>query len=85
MKNIQQQITTDYKQILTELCQYCVDVMGPPPCKLGIAGMGSSTRKEIPPYSNFEHVILLEILDNYEIHLEYFRSFSVIFRTIILN
>ena len=85
MKNIQQQITTDYKQIIIELCQYCVDVMGPPLCKFGIIGMGSLARKEITPYSNFEHVILLEILDNYEIHLEYFRWFSVIFHTIILN
>ena len=85
IKNIQEQITTDYKQIMIELCQYCVDVMGPPPCKFAVVGIGSLARKEITPYSDFEHVILLEILANYEIQLEYFRWFSVIFHTIVLN
>ena len=85
MKNIQQQITTDYKQIMIDLCQYCVDVMGPPPCKFAVVGMGSLARKEITPYSDFEHIILLEILDNYEMHLEYFRWYSVIFHTVVLN
>ena len=85
IKNIQQQITTDYKQIMIKLCQYCVDVMGPPPCKFAVVGMGSLARKEITPYSDFEHMILLENLANYKIHLEYFRWFSVIFHTIILN
>ena len=85
VKNIQQQITSDYKQIMIELCQYCIDVMGPPPCKFAVVGMGSLARKEITPYSDFEHIILMEILDNYEIHLEYFRWFSVIFHTVVLN
>ena len=85
MKNIQHQITTDYKQIIIDLCQYCVDVMGPPPCKFAVVGMGSLARKEITPYSDFEHIIILEIQAKYEIHLEYFRWFSVVFHTIVLN
>ena len=85
IKNIQQQITSDYKQIVIELCQYCVDIMGPPPCKFAVVGMGSFARKEITPYSDFEHIILMEILAKYKIHLDYFRWFSVIFHTIILN
>ena len=85
MKNIQQQITADYKQIMIDLCQYCVDVMGPPPCKFAVVGMGSLARKEITPYSDFEHIILLEILADYETHLDYFRWYSVVFHTVILN
>ena len=85
MKNIQQRISTNYKQIMIKLYQYCVDVLGPPPCKFAVVGMGSLARKEITPYSDFEHIILLEILADYEMHLEYFRWFSVIFHIIILN
>ena len=59
--------------------------MGPPPCKFAIVGMGSLAREEITPYSDFEHIILLEIQEMYEIHLEYFRWFSVIYHVVILN
>ena len=82
---LQKQITANYKEIMKELCQYCVDVMGFPPCRFAVIGMGSLAREEITPYSDFEHVILLQKQDNYEIHLEYFRWFSVIYHTIVLN
>ena len=85
MKRIQREITTHYEEIMKQLCQYCVDVMGPPPCKFAVVGMESLSRKEITPYSDFEHIILLEIRENYENCLEYFRWFSVIFHVIILN
>ena len=70
---------------MRNVCHYCINVSGPPPCKYAIAGMGSLARTEITPYSDFEHVILLEVQTNYEQHLEYFRWLSVIFHVIILN
>ena len=85
MQRLQSRITTQYKAIMRNLGQFCVSVMGNPPCKFAIAGMGSLARKEVTPYSDFEHIILLEIQENFEKNLEYFRWFSVIFHTIVLN
>ena len=85
VREIQFQVTEQYKEIMRNVCHYCVNVLGPPPCKFAVAGMGSLARTEITPYSDFEHVILLEIHANYEQHLEYFRWLSVIFHVIILN
>ena len=85
IKRIQLQITSQYKEIMQSLCRYCLDVFGPAPCKFAVVGMGSVSRKEITPYSDFEHIILLEVHENYENSLEYFRWFSVVFHVIILN
>ena len=85
VKTIQEKIAAQYKEIMKDISRYCEDVMGLPPCKFAIVEMGSLARNEITPYSDFEHIILLEKQKNYEKHLEYFRWFSVIFHTIILN
>ena len=85
IKQIQQQVAACYKQIMKTISKYCHDVMGPQPCKFAIVGMGSLARNEITPYSDFEHVILLENQESYEYYLKYFRWFSVIFHIIILN
>ena len=88
IKNIQLHITDNYKTLMKDLSQYCEYVMGPPPCKFAVVGMGSLARNEITPYSDFEHVILLENVENSkcdENHLEYFRWFTVIFHVIVLN
>ena len=85
MQRLQTRITTQYKAIMRNLGQFCLSIMGNPPCKFAIAGMGSLARKEVTPYSDFEHIILLEIQENFEKNLEYFRWFSVIFHTIVLN
>ena len=47
--------------------------------------MGSLARKEITPYSDFEHIILLENSSYAENCMEYFRWFTVIFHLIVLN
>ena len=78
-------IAFKYKQIMANLGQFCEDVMGKPPCKYAIAGMGSLARSEITPYSDFEHIILLLDDEKYKSYLEYFRWYSVIFHTVILN
>ena len=78
-------IANKYKEIMADLSNFCQNIMGKPPCKYSIVGMGSLARKEITPYSDFEHIILVCNEKNYEKHLEYFRWFSVIFHVIILN
>ncbi|CAK8673141.1 unnamed protein product [Clavelina lepadiformis] len=89
IKTIQAQITENYKNIMKFVSNKSEKIMGNPPCKYSITGMGSLARCEITPYSDFEHIILLEEgaqdKNNYPEVLEYFRWFSVIFQTIIIN
>ena len=85
IQQINKTIADKYKSIMADLGEYCENVMGKPPCEYAIIGMGYLARKEITPYSDFEHVILLLKCENYEMHLEYFRWFSTIFHIIVLN
>ena len=88
IKRIQLHITKNYQKLMKDLSKYCKYVMGPPPCKFAVVGMGSLARKEITPYSDFEHIILLETVKNSKCVkncLEYFRWYSVIFHVIVLN
>ena len=89
IRDVQEQISVNYIQIMKELAKYCLSVMGDAPCKFAVVGMGSLARKEITPYSDFEHVIVLEEKskdsENYEQVLNYFRWYSVIFQVIIIN
>ena len=85
LQSIQLGITKQYKSIMKNLSQYCVSVMGKPPCRFAVVGMGSIARNEITPYSDFEHIILLEDQEDYEKNLDYFRWFSVIFHVVVLN
>ena len=91
MQKLNKMIADKYKLIMADLCQFCQNVMGKPPCEYTVVGMGSLARQEITPYSDFEHLILLcnDILlpDKkwLESHLEYFRWYSVLFHVIILN
>ena len=77
--------TEQYTSIMANLCEYCQSVMGPLPCEYAVAGMGSLARKEITPYSDFEHILLMEEDESYETKLEYFRWFSVMFHVVVLN
>ena len=85
IQNINSTITSKYKNIMTDISQFCEELMGTPPCTYAVVGMGSLARNEITPYSDFEHVILLSDDKNYESYLEYFRWYSVIFHTVIIN
>ena len=85
IQQLNKHIAHNYKQIMAELSQYCENVMGKPPCKYVVVGMGSLAREEITAYSDFEHIILLFDDENYKSYLEYFKWFSVIFHIVVLN
>jgi len=59
IRKLNAMIAKKYNQIMSELSRFCEDVLGKPPCDYAVVGMGSLARKEIPPYSDFEHIILL--------------------------
>ena len=82
---IQAKITDTYMKTIANLCEYCENVMGKPPCHYSVMGMGSLARKEATPYSDFEHMITLEEANYRPQHLDYFRWFTLIFHIVILN
>ncbi|CAK8680108.1 unnamed protein product [Clavelina lepadiformis] len=89
MESIQEIISQMYTEIMKNLFNECIKLFEGLPCKFAIAGSGSLARNEITPYSDFEHIILLEdgIEDhqnNSKIH-EQFRWFSLIFLIILIN
>ena len=89
VRHLQDKITTNYIKIMADLSDYCLKIMGKATCKFAVVGMGSLSRKEVTPYSDFEHVILLEegvqTKSSYDEVLEYFRWYSVIFHVVIIN
>ena len=78
-------IAERYTQLMMQISQFCQEILGRPPCEYALIGMGSLARKEITPYSDFEHIIVLLDEDRNESELEYFRYFSVIFHVVVLN
>ena len=79
-------IARDYKNIMAGVAKFVENVMGEPPCEFSLAGMGSLAREEITPYSDFENMLILNPHHGYYKHLlNYFRWYSVIFQTILIN
>ena len=81
IERLQNKITADYTNIMAKLAEDCREIMGKAPCKFVVMGMGSLARKEITPFSDFEHVIVLDSKFDCtnEDSLNYFRWYSVIF------
>ncbi|CAK8692696.1 uncharacterized protein LOC143463520 [Clavelina lepadiformis] len=86
---IQNDITEKYTNIMKAIVNVCERVMGSPPCRYVMTGLGSLARKEITPYSDFESAIVLEEgvqnQSNYSDIQEYFRWFTVIFQVILVS
>ena len=85
IQQLNKNIAYRYRRIMADLSEFCLTVMGKPPCEFAVVAMGSLARCEATPYSDFEHMILLCDQQNYETCLTYFRWYSVIFHTVLLN
>ena len=91
VKSLLLSLSSDYKRIMALISRKCIQMMGTPPCKYALVGLGSLARNEITPYSDFEHILLLQNLlqqpssnDISDIK-EYFRWYSVLFHFIVIN
>jgi len=89
VKQLQEYVANTYSSIMKKIMDFCIDVIGIPPCKYSLAAMGSLARKEITPYSDFESIIVLEegvqFSDQYENSLEYFRWVALLFQFILVG
>ncbi|XP_078485716.1 uncharacterized protein LOC144744617 [Ciona intestinalis] len=91
VKNIQNEVTRRYTELMRFISDKCIEIMGVPPgppCKYAVVGLGSLARSEITPYSDFEHIIVLENvakMEDQEMIMKYFRWFTTIFNIILIN
>ena len=89
IRQLQNDITICYTKIMADVAEYCHGVMGNVQCRFAVIGMGSLARKEITPYSDFEHIIALddEVANNEtkEEIISYFKWFSVVFHIVVIN
>ena len=88
INDVQSFITKTYINLMQQICELCLSLLGEAPCKFAVAGMGSLAREEVTPYSDFESIILLEDetkeKPNFESNLDYFRWFSMIFQMMLV-
>ena len=85
IQNLNKKIADVYKSNMLVISQFCENLMGKRPCSYAIVGIGSLARNEITPYSDFEHIILLNDDEDYKSYVDYFKWYTVIFNIIILN
>ena len=86
VKCLQRNVSESYRNIMVFVSRQCIFIMGRPQCDYALVGMGSVARNEITPYSDFEHIVVLENgLGPREDLKEYFRWYSTIFHIIIIN
>ena len=89
VNKLQNNITASFIEIMDYISNKCCEIIGKTPCKFAVVGMGSLARKEVTPFSDFQHVIVLEEgiqhKSIYQESLEYFRWFSIVFQLIIID
>lgn len=89
IEKTQEDIYDAFTSIMKDVMDYCLSLTDTVPCRYALTGLGSVPKKEITPYSDFEHVFLLEegiqLQTNYKEILEYFRWVTVIFQFVLVN
>jgi len=89
IEKLQEHVYNKCCKLMENVTKYCISLRPSVPCKFALIGMGSLAKKEITPFSDFEHALILQEGvqndDNYQEILEYFRWFSVIFQISVIN
>ena len=86
-KAMQAKTTNDYVKFIRHIFDECSKLLGFPPRKFAVVGVGAIARKEITPYSEFQYVIILQDYHpkSYSSVHHYFTWLNVLFHVVLIS